>query len=204
MIGRIAAQTFVIDEELGREAVLVDESLDVEYFIGFIVLHQRDDDVFVEQLKSVAVSGGDDDLKVLRGGLSGERADDVICLVILDADGFDPDCGGELVEHGELGGETGRHFIAIALIIGEHLIAKSFFADVESDCGGAWAMLLKQFQKHVDKADDAAGQDAVVRERGQSVEGTIEQTAAVDEEKLFHTVKPPVAEIILRASLRGN
>ncbi len=187
VVRRVAAQRREVRVLLRRQAVLVLDGLrgeagELRDALGW-VQHR---DVVGDQLQRIPVPGTDRDAEALRGGLRGQRRDDVVGLVVLLAQHRDVERAQDVLDQADLAAELVRRGAAIGLVIGEGLAAEGLAGDVEGDGEVGGRLVAEQVDQHRGEAVDrvgvlpGAGLEVLLR---QGVEGAVGHRVAVNEQQ---------------------
>ena len=169
IVGDIPHQRQIVQDPLRRHAVLADHSGPVQFPVGHGV---QQPDMGADQLRHVLVAGGNDGVAAGRGGLAGQRADDIVRLHSGHDQQRHPHSSNNVVDGLNLLPQILRHGGAVGLVFGIQRLAEGLALGVE-DCGdGAAGKVLDELAQHSRHTLDGAG-GATVRsaQGGQRVIG---------------------------------
>ena len=193
VVARVALEPVEVGDELGRDAVALDDRLVVVHLrLGDPAARRHDlhDAVGVDELERVAVAGDDDrrDRRIRLTGALGDRGDDVVGLEAVDvhvavAEGLD-----ERLEVRPLLAEQRRALRAAGLVLRVDLLAAGRPGVPHHD-GRLRPVVGEDLHEHRRESEDRVGREPRRRRDrlGQGEERPVHERVAVDEVELVGT-----------------
>ena len=190
VVARVALEADEVGDQLGRDAVALDDALAViDLRVRDAPRGGHDPHAVADELVGVAVAGDDHhgDLALL--GLADERCDHVVGLEALDGDVAVAERLDERPERGPLLLEQVGAGGALGLVVGGDLLAAGH-ARVPHHDGRHLAVVGEDLHEHAREAEDRVGGAAVGgRDRlGEREERAVGERVAVDQEQLARGV----------------
>ena len=183
VVDRVAGKRLDIDQ---RRRLDAEALLDLAHPDSPIAHRVPQRDVRADQLHEVLVRGDDRDDEMLVRRALGERADHVVGLESIEHQRLDPKRLDRAMDVGNLHDKIVGRLGAVGLVIGEQVVAKSFFRRVEDDRDMRRAHVLQQLQNHPDEAVHRLGRQPARRIHRRQREKSAEDIAgAVDENELL-------------------
>ena len=188
VVAGIAAQRRVVRVLLRREVVLVlDLARGEPGHLTDPPYRVEHGDVVGDELQRVAVAGADEHLHPGRGGLGGERGDDVVGLVALDHHGGDAQGVEHLADERDLAAEVVGRVLPAGLVLGVDVAAERLAGDVERDGQVSGHLVAQHVDEHRREPEHGVGGlPRGGREvlDGQRVEGPVGHRMPVDQQEL--------------------
>jgi hypothetical protein len=186
VVRRVALEADEVRDELGRDAVAVDDRLAVvDLRVGHAARGRHHPHPVAHQLVGVAVAGDHHDRHAARLGLGGEGGDHVVGLVALDGDVGVAEGVDERREVRPLLLEQVRAARALGLVLGGDLLAAGE-TGVPDHHGGHRPVVRQDLHEHRREAEDGVRGLAVGRRdrlrKGE--ERPVGERVAIDEEQL--------------------
>jgi hypothetical protein len=140
-----------------------------------------------DQLHEVLVGGDDDDVHAAAQRALRERADEVVRLEAGGLQRCDVEGLGHALEVGDLFDERLVRFLAVRLVVREHLVAERLSRCVERDGEVVGPVFAHHLQDRVDEPEDRVRGESFRRgEPADRVERAEERVRPVDQKKSLH------------------